>query len=439
LNDSGACNYSVAMVIETVGDTPVVINYVGITPSTSAAVPGSATSFSNGQEFDWDFTPAQVGCASFTVSAAGYETGLGLPVYGVGTTDDSRCFTAPALGGSLSAYRLSPVLQPVSGTFFEVKLTVTDSGDISVDSLRVLSWTMTGGVSCGGVVARVPGLSATAFDFHGEPDGSLSHCGVPPNYFWWFTTTPGGEGVLRFSVTVTALRSDTGTATKASANLCITVWPALLASIESAPENVAQGRDFSLVVKLDNQTGVAMNVTPSFPVVASQSGDIQESFQNWSAIAVGSFSSKTISIPMYVKATAAPGPQRLVVAADHIVAREVLGKSQVELPVMAGPAVTVNVLPGEPVFEVGENPWHPLRGPLAIRYVAPDGGSLKIKAYNLAGELVRTIADEGSCAVQGTIQWDGKNEDGQAVSAGIYLLRFEGKGLKVTRKLAVVK
>jgi len=442
MNDPGFlayCNGSVAMDIEVNGDTCVVINAVGITPSGPEVVVESATNFSNGQEFDWTYTPVGVGCVSFTVSAVGVECGLGLPVFGVATTADSRCFTAPAPSGALAAYRLIPGMQPVSGTPFEVRLSVTNSGDISVDSLRVLSWTMTGGLSCGGIVARVPALSATSFNFYGETDGRLYGCGKRADYFWWFTTTPGGEGVLRFSVTVTALRSDTGTPVKASANTCITVWPALLASIESAPENVVQGRDFDVAVKLDNQSAVAMTVSPLFPVITSESGEIQESYPGPGAVSVGSFSSKTVVARMNVKAAAAPGPQRLLVSADRFVARETLGKAQIDLPVMAGPPVTVNVLPGAPVFEIGENPWHPLRGPLAIRYVAPDGGSLRIKVYSLAGEFVRTIADEGSAGVQGTVLWDGKNDDGQTVSAGIYLLRFEGRGLKVTKKLAVVK
>jgi len=440
LNDpTVTCQRTTEMDVSVVGDTPVIITSVGITPSatsclfdTPVSVCCSSTLYSGVQAFNWTYTPLNVGCVSFTVSAVGVETGLGRVVYDVATTADPRCFTAPVLGGWLRSLPESPLAGSVE--LVRVWMTVTNGGDVAVEDLAIQDWSVAGTTECGGQAARVPQLTASVY----SSTSTLFACDRP-TYNWWFTTAAGGEGVLMFAVTVTGKRADTDDPMKLSDRFCVRIWPTVVVTITSAPEYVVQGRDFDVGLTVSNQSSVAMKVTPVFPVMTSTSGNLVEMSPGPGVVSVAPFTSQALTARMTVRAAAPPGADLLTIPANAFTALDMSGKSPVAVPVILGAGVDLTVLPNQMVFEIGENPWHPLRGALSVRYVAPDGGALTLKAYTLAGELVRTIIDERSAGLQGTVLWDGRNEDGQPVAAGIYFLRFEGSGLKVTKKLAVVK
>jgi len=65
-----------------------------------------------------------------------------------------------------------------------------------------------------------------------------------------------------------------------------------------------------------------------------------------------------------------------------------------------------------------------------------NGGTIKIKIYNIAGELVRTLAGNLS---DGSIAWDMKTPGGQTVSNGTYICIVEGVDGSGSRKTKVVK
>mgnify|MGYP001565440554 CR=1 FL=1 len=439
-SEPASCAGDVQLVVEVVGDTSVYVSSLGGDPSSPGFVAFTATPSAGdilrpGVTFyDWLYTPAQAGCVSFTLSAVGVEQTGGSIVYAAATTADTRCFTAPVLGGSYLVFLPAPTAG--SGTPLQVRLTVTNGGQVRADNVWIQTWSVTGTAACGGRPARVPLLTGTGY---ADTAAGLSGCGNSASFDWFFTTTPGGEGSLEFAVTVTGIRSDTGGPLSRSDRFCITVWPAVYATIVSAPAYVVQGRNFDVGLLVTNGSSVTMRVTPGFPVVTSASGGLVELAPGPGVVNVLPFSTGSLTARMSALASAPAGADKLLLSGGSFTAADVSGKSPVAVPVIPGPAFAVTVLPNKMVFEIGENPWHPLRGPLPVTFVAPDGGRLTIKAYNLAGELVRTLLDERNASLQGTVLWDGRNESGQPVAAGIYLLRFEGSGLKVTKKLAVVK
>jgi len=82
------------------------------------------------------------------------------------------------------------------------------------------------------------------------------------------------------------------------------------------------------------------------------------------------------------------------------------------------------------------NPFNPKREITKI-YIPQDlrGNTLKVRIYNIAGELVREI-DSG---VLTRAEWDGKNDDGDIVSNGIYLYVVETDKGKARGKITVIK
>ena len=57
-----------------------------------------------------------------------------------------------------------------------------------------------------------------------------------------------------------------------------------------------------------------------------------------------------------------------------------------------------------------------------------------LKIFNSTGELIKSLSYGGI----GVFKWDGKDEDGNAVSRGIYYVSIEGEG-KSRAKIALIK
>jgi len=64
--------------------------------------------------------------------------------------------------------------------------------------------------------------------------------------------------------------------------------------------------------------------------------------------------------------------------------------------------------------------------------------SMKIKIYNFAGELVKILDDSNETSVS-LAYWNGKNEDGQYVSKGLYFYIVETEKGKLKGKLTIIK
>ena len=75
---------------------------------------------------------------------------------------------------------------------------------------------------------------------------------------------------------------------------------------------------------------------------------------------------------------------------------------------------------------------------MTITGVGPAVSGLEIRIYTLAGQLVKTFtADSGITANVAT--WDGKNDSGQKVASGVYLIVFRANGIDAqTFKAAII-
>ena len=86
------------------------------------------------------------------------------------------------------------------------------------------------------------------------------------------------------------------------------------------------------------------------------------------------------------------------------------------------------------------NIFNPAKGEQTrVDYTIDDEGQVLIKIYNIVGELVRTLTDEDRPAGSYTDNWNGKNDDGETVASGVYLVQIEAPGIKTIKKAAVIK
>jgi hypothetical protein len=88
------------------------------------------------------------------------------------------------------------------------------------------------------------------------------------------------------------------------------------------------------------------------------------------------------------------------------------------------------------------NPFNPEASDPDGRYtriyykVTEEGATIRI--YSINGELVNTLAEDKTEMV-GTIKWDGRNDNGEVVGSGVYLVNLKiGKSSK-TVKVVILK
>lgn len=83
---------------------------------------------------------------------------------------------------------------------------------------------------------------------------------------------------------------------------------------------------------------------------------------------------------------------------------------------------------------------NPSRGVTEIRYAAPAVNErLSVSVYNISGQHVRTVLDEVVAPGLGSVVWDGRDEAGRRVSAGVYFCRAELGIDEANAKLILVK
>ena len=78
-------------------------------------------------------------------------------------------------------------------------------------------------------------------------------------------------------------------------------------------------------------------------------------------------------------------------------------------------------------------------GTLRIRVMVPSPQRVTIRIYNLAGELVRKVAQADVMPGLQQWDWDGKNQSGEPVSVGTYLIQIVAGRETTIRKVIVNK
>lgn len=85
------------------------------------------------------------------------------------------------------------------------------------------------------------------------------------------------------------------------------------------------------------------------------------------------------------------------------------------------------------VFRLGSGP------PLGIGFKAAADERVVVKIFNIAGELVRPVADmDVKTGVAYALSWDGHNSDGE-VAAGVYIVSAKGPQTHILKKVVLLK
>ncbi len=90
-------------------------------------------------------------------------------------------------------------------------------------------------------------------------------------------------------------------------------------------------------------------------------------------------------------------------------------------------------------FVLHQNYPNPFNPSTTISYLLPENGHVSLKIYNVLGQEIRTLVKGTQSAGLQTVQWDGRDKRGQAVSSGVYFYRLETSSFTKTMKMMMMR
>ena len=85
---------------------------------------------------------------------------------------------------------------------------------------------------------------------------------------------------------------------------------------------------------------------------------------------------------------------------------------------------------------LGPNPFDQALG---FALAVPARAELAVRVYDVAGHEVRTLHQGELAPGRHPFLWDGRDRQGRAVAAGVYLIRAHGPALEVARRVVCVR
>ncbi len=90
-------------------------------------------------------------------------------------------------------------------------------------------------------------------------------------------------------------------------------------------------------------------------------------------------------------------------------------------------------------YDLAQNYPNPFNPSTEIHFALPEDAKITLKIYNIAGELVKTLVDERKAAGNYSMTWNGTNDKGRSVAAGVYFYQIETGKFNKTKKMLLLK
>ncbi|MFQ5649866.1 MAG: galactose oxidase-like domain-containing protein [bacterium] len=94
-------------------------------------------------------------------------------------------------------------------------------------------------------------------------------------------------------------------------------------------------------------------------------------------------------------------------------------------------------------FALSQNYPNPFNSSTRLDYQIPEivtfGSYVNLNIYNISGQLIRTLVDEKKAPGAYSVNWNGRDNKGRAVSSGIYYYTIVTDGYKQTKKMLLLQ
>ena len=117
-----------------------------------------------------------------------------------------------------------------------------------------------------------------------------------------------------------------------------------------------------------------------------------------------------------------------------------------ELSTEIGPSILINpslefhsfdYLPNDTeLYPAYPNPFNPIT---TLRYELPEDSFVDITVYDMLGNVVNNLVNANELSGYKSIQWDATNNQGEPVSAGVYLYKIQAGDFVDTKKMILLK
>jgi len=97
----------------------------------------------------------------------------------------------------------------------------------------------------------------------------------------------------------------------------------------------------------------------------------------------------------------------------------------------------LSVIPHD--YSLSQNYPNPFNPSTNIEFALPRQSHVSLKVYDVIGREVATLFSEEKSAGRFTVRWNGKNNNNQLISSGIYFYRLEAGNFVQTKKMILIK
>ena len=84
------------------------------------------------------------------------------------------------------------------------------------------------------------------------------------------------------------------------------------------------------------------------------------------------------------------------------------------------------------------NPFNPIDLSTRIIYYLPEHSHIKLRIYNIAGQLVRELVDKQQGKGDFFVKWNGRDNDGKMLPNGIYFCRLQYRNFSLTKRIVLL-
>lgn len=105
-------------------------------------------------------------------------------------------------------------------------------------------------------------------------------------------------------------------------------------------------------------------------------------------------------------------------------------------PTLLAPSARLDAPPGAPLELALASPSpNPMRGATTCRFTLPAAGRARVTVHDVAGRLVRVLAEGAHAAGHHAVTWDGADEHGTRAPRGLYFVRLQAEGEQRVRRV----
>jgi hypothetical protein len=82
------------------------------------------------------------------------------------------------------------------------------------------------------------------------------------------------------------------------------------------------------------------------------------------------------------------------------------------------------------------NPFNPIT---TLKYDLPEDSFVDVTVYDMLGNVVNNLVNKNQNSGSKLVQWDATNNQGESVSAGVYLYKIQAGDFSQTKKMILLK